>query len=450
MRAVLIPLCVLSLAVGACGDTAKESAADGDAAVVASAEAGMCAEHGVLESLCTKCNPALIPVFQAKGDWCNEHGFPESICPICHPERGGRPATEVSGDEPPADGTKVRFKTKETARLAGLELAEAVLQSSTAYVEATAVLVYDATHEAQVNARAAGVVRAVKADVGAKVRVGSPLAVIESANVGADQSRLKATASRVQVAEANYKRLSGLRDEGIVAERDVLEARRVLDEANAELESIRASIGVVEYVAEGTARYTLTSPLAGVVTQRNVTVGRVVGTDEVLFEVVEPTGMWAEIDIPDVDLARVATGSAVSIVVDGIADREFKGTLSYIAPEIDRHTRTARGRVSLRNTEGLLRANMFGRARIAASTAQNAVSVPSAAVQRARGANLVFVKLAEDVYEVRRVQVVQTEGDWTVVSGRLQGGDEVVTAGSFLLKTETLKESIGAGCCEVE
>jgi cobalt-zinc-cadmium efflux system membrane fusion protein len=36
------------------------------------------------------------------------------------------------------------------------------------------------------------------------------------------------------------------------------------------------------------------------------------------------------------------------------------------------------------------------------------------------------------------------------VSGRVKAGDEVVTEGSFLLKTETLKESIGAGCCVVE
>src|SRR5213594_1489452 len=49
-------------------------------------QGALCKEHGVLEAVCTKCNPALIAVFKAKGDWCEEHGFPESVCPICHPE----------------------------------------------------------------------------------------------------------------------------------------------------------------------------------------------------------------------------------------------------------------------------------------------------------------------------------------------------------------------------
>ena len=62
------------------------AAAAGAGQDAAAAELVMCREHGVPEAVCTKCNPSLIPVFQAKGDWCEEHGFPESFCPICHPE----------------------------------------------------------------------------------------------------------------------------------------------------------------------------------------------------------------------------------------------------------------------------------------------------------------------------------------------------------------------------
>lgn len=44
-----------------------------------------CGEHAVPESLCTRCNPALVPAFQATGDWCAEHGLPESQCLVCNP-----------------------------------------------------------------------------------------------------------------------------------------------------------------------------------------------------------------------------------------------------------------------------------------------------------------------------------------------------------------------------
>jgi cobalt-zinc-cadmium efflux system membrane fusion protein len=107
--------------------------------------------------------------------------------------------------------------------------------------------------------------------------------------------------------------------------------------------------------------------------------------------------------------------------------------------------------VALDNPDGMLRGNMFARARIALDAASgNAVIVPRSAVQRTEQAHLVFARLAEDVFEVRRVELGPGDGDFVRVSGRLKPGDEVATEGSFLLKTETLKGSIGAGCCEVE
>lgn len=45
-----------------------------------------CGEHAVPESMCTRCNPALIAAFQATGDWCAEHDRPESQCLICNPD----------------------------------------------------------------------------------------------------------------------------------------------------------------------------------------------------------------------------------------------------------------------------------------------------------------------------------------------------------------------------
>jgi len=45
-----------------------------------------CGEHNVPESLCTRCNPALVPAFKATKDWCAEHGLPESQCLKCNPD----------------------------------------------------------------------------------------------------------------------------------------------------------------------------------------------------------------------------------------------------------------------------------------------------------------------------------------------------------------------------
>lgn len=451
---------ILLMGLAACTGCKSEQAAPPSAPETKSHDApaagAMCTEHGVLEALCTKHNPALIPVFRAKGDFCEEHGFPESVCPICHPERGGKPSVDVSVPEAsgqaPADGTKIKFKTKETAARAGIETAAAISEVNGVGVVALAKLTYDATKLARVNARSAGVVRAIKVDIGALVTKGMPLAVIDSPEIGADRSRFEAARARVAIAEENRARQVALQQDGIVSRKSVLASDQELATARSDFAALDASLSVLGKSAGGGtgASYTLIAPLAGVVTQRTATIGQLVSTDEVLFEIVDTTTLWAELEIRDSDLPRVAMGQTVVLAVDGLTEQTFDGTLTYIAPTIDPHTRTARARVPLVNPTGALRANMYGQATIAVTGARPRVIVPRAAVQRAKGVALVFVRIHEDEYETRRVTLGQTLGDKIEVKEGVSAGEQVVTTGSFLLKTETLKESIGAGCCEVD
>ncbi|KAB2911538.1 MAG: efflux RND transporter periplasmic adaptor subunit [Kofleriaceae bacterium] len=437
-----------ALVASACAE--KDPPKTDEPAAKAAVDGEFCEEHGVLEAVCTKCNPKLAAVFQAKGDWCDQHGFPESFCPICHPEAGGRPAQDVAGagDGAPPHGTKVRFKTREAAGLAGIEVAKAEERPGGARLEAVAVIAYDATRRAEVNARASGVVRSLKVDVGAKVKIRTPLATIDSAQVGADRSRLAAADARVENAEITYKREQDLHAKGVSSEKDMLAAKQALEEARAERRAAAAALGVVGGGKSGSG-YTLTAPIAGTVIRRTATIGHMVEVDEALFEIVDTSAMWAEVDVPEAQLPHVASGQAVTVTIDGV-DTRFAGVLDYIAPEVDPTTRTAKARVALKNPDGVLRANMFARAEIALGGAKPTVMVPSAAVQRAKGVALVFVRIAPDEFEARRVKTGLVEGELVEIVEGIKRGEEVATKGSFLLKTETLKGSIGAGCCDVE
>lgn len=451
MKSSVFVLFVLAALLAACGDAGQQSASAAPDAPAADAHGPICEEHGVPESMCTKCNPSLIAKFKAKGDWCEEHGFPESVCPICHPELAHKHGEQAPApSDGPADGTKVRLKTKDAARRAGLQYAKVVAATAAREVPATARVVYDATRVAQVNPRMTGVVRTISADVGARVRAGSPLAVIESADVGAEQSRLEAARTRVEVAEANFARIESLRGDGISSQRELLSAQREREDARADTRAAQASLGMVGASADGSARVTLRAPIAGVVTQRNATIGRLVDGADTMFEIVDSSAMWLELDVAEADLALVAAGQRVTVTLDALPGRELEAVLSYVAPAIDPRTRTAIARAPLLNPDGTLRANLFGRGRIAVSDPRAALLVPRSALQRAREVDVVFVRIADDQFEARRVSAEPPDGDRVNVSGRLQAGDEVVTEGSFLLKTETLKDSIGAGCCAAD
>jgi cobalt-zinc-cadmium efflux system membrane fusion protein len=444
--------CIL-LAVAGCRSAPKEASAretKPEAKAAAADPNGMCKEHGVLEAICTKCNPKLIPVFQAKGDWCGEHGLPESVCPICHPERGGRPSADVASDGAPADGMRVKFRRSDTAKLAGIEIAKALARPSAAALTAPARLAYDATKLAQVNARSPGVVRSLKVDVGTQVKKGDPLVVIDSPNVGADRARLSAAKARIQVAEENFARATQLEKEGIASRKNLLEAQQDLDLAKSEHAALSASLSVFGAGGGGVGSYTLSAPIDGVVTERRATIGKLVNGDEVLFEVVDTSSMWADVEIAENDLPAVGVGQVVSLRIDSLGEREISGAITYVAPSVDPHTRTSKARVPLMNADGVLRANMYGHARIAAGAARTNVVVPRAAVQRAKNVQLVFVRVSANEYETRRVQLGTADAEFIEIVKGIRPGEEVVTTGSFLLKTETLKDSIGAGCCEGE
>jgi hypothetical protein len=63
-----------------------------------------CAEHGMPEAECARCNPKLAAKLKKEGDWCKEHNRPESQCILCHPELKEKFAAEYQakyGKEPP-------------------------------------------------------------------------------------------------------------------------------------------------------------------------------------------------------------------------------------------------------------------------------------------------------------------------------------------------------------
>jgi len=454
MRAsyVLLPFIALLMIAGCQRNDAQpsETSATEPRTAGVPIAADMCAEHGVLEVICTKCHPKLIAVFKAKGDYCDEHGFPMSVCPVHFPERGGRPAGDVAIDEAPADGTKIRFKSLETARRSGLEFVEAVVASDAAGITAPAMIVVDASRMASINAPATGVVRRLLVGPGSAVDVGSPLAVIASAEVGTVRSSLQAASARARTAEASYKREKELYERGMSALREFQAAQQEWETAVGEAEAASAALSMMG-ASEGSAEtYVLRSPIRGTVIMSAASVGSLVDIEKSLFEIVDASTLWADIDIPEREAHRVERGQRVVLRLDGLVGREFVGSVQSISPVIDQHTRSAKARARITSKDPALRVNMFARATVFTNPSEATVLVPRAAVQEAMGAHLVFVRMSEDQFETRRVDAVPAGGEMVAIHSGLKAGEPVVTTGSFLLKTETLKGSIGTGCCELD
>ncbi len=414
-------------------------------------------EHGVQGDMCPKCNPALATIYQHQGDWCPEHQMPESFCPICHPDRRGRPTDAPSeqkkpkaSTKAPTDGMRVKLKSEAIVEGSGFVTVAAVKAPAKTSLRFPARLVYDATRTADITANAGGVVRSVAVDLGAKVKANTTLATLDSAEVGGDRSKLVAAQRRLKAAEDRLVRVTTLEKEGVLPMRDRVAAELAVDDARADVSSLATELGIAGGGGGKGGSYTISSPIDGIVTRRAASIGKLVEAKDPLFQVVDPTVLWAEIDVPEMSVGAIQEGAEVVVTLPTVADEAFAGVVASLLPEVNPQTRTITARVSLQNPRLRLRANMFGEAAVLGQTPEGGVLIPRAAIQTVDRTRFVFVRKEPLVYQVRHVTVPSKDGLSALVTTGLEAGEVVVTVGSFLLKTETLKDSIGAGCCADE
>ncbi len=411
-------------------------------------------EHGVQTDLCPKCNPDLAAIYQARGDWCSEHQMPESFCPICHPDRKGRPSDEArekpakTSAKAPTDGMQVKLKSEAIVEGAGLVTALAVRAPAKTSLRFPARIVYDATRTADITANAGGVVRAVSVDLGAKVKAGATLATLDSADVGGDRSKLLAAQRRLTAAKDRLARVQALEKDGVLPMRDRVTAELEVDDAHAAVSTLSTGLGIAGAGGGNGGSYMISSPIEGIVTRRSASIGKLVEQKDPLFQVVDPKVLWAEVDVPEMNAGSIRDGAEVVVTVPTLPDEAFAGVVASVLPEVNPQTRTVTARVSLKNPNLHLRANMFGEAAIVGKTPEGGVLISRAAIQTVGRTRFVFVRKDPLTYVVRHVTVPSKDGASALVTSGLEAGEEVVTVGSFLLKTETLKDSIGAGCCD--
>jgi cobalt-zinc-cadmium efflux system membrane fusion protein len=406
--------------------------------------ADWCVEHALPESKCTKCNPSLTSQFQAAGDWCAEHGFPESVCPICNPQQ-----PPLGAEQAAIEARIVRFRSPEIEGFAGIRTITAERSSASAAIECTASIAFDSDRVADIRAIVPGIVRRVRAELGATVERGAPLFELESTRVGEVQGALQTARERVRTAQANLARQQELRAGDIASARQVEVAEQELASAQVEERTAKATLrmaGASQSAPSG--RYTLSAPIAGMVVRRPAVVGLLATESTSLATIADTTAMWALCDVSEADAGRVALGQTVVVTINTGEDA-VEGEITWIAAEVDPRTRTVTARAEVQNPDGKLRANQFARARIQIGAPRTAVSVPRGAVQRIGEREVVFVRTAQGVYEPR-VVARHGGGDPVQVEGRVSQGDAVVTTGAVLLRTEIMPGSIGAGCCEVD
>lgn len=355
----------------------------------------------------------------------------------------GATLTTEAKHDPSEEGVVVLDTT--AVRLGGIRVGIAEPVMTTA-LPVTGTITYDANRVSHVGARIDGRVLASSVDLGRRVARGQILVELESAEVGRIRAEAQRASSLLRIATENYNRERRLEQQGISSRKELLEAEADVRRGEAELRSARTQLSVLG-AGHGTGgHFDVAAPFAGVVVERNVSLGQMATASDTLFTLADLSRVWIELDVFERDLSRVSVGQAVSVSTDAFPSRTFPGRIVYVGDVVDPVKRTVRARVEIPNPSGALRPGMFARASIrVGGGGVIAASVPQAAVQHVEGKTVVFVPGGKPG-EFRAIPVQLGEsipGGRVVLTAGLAAGARVVVEGAFTLRSEMEKGEIG-------
>jgi RND family efflux transporter MFP subunit len=234
-----------------------------------------------------------------------------------------------------------------------------------------------ARREAALRAEVGGAVLQVSAEIGQRVSPGQLIARIDDTSLQqsllAARSGLSAAKNALQVAEANARRARTLSEAGALAAQQAEQAEAGLEAARAQAADATARVTLAEQQAE---KARVRAPFAGIVAQRQVSLGDVVAPGAPLFTVIDPARLQFEASIPAARLGEVRAGARVDFSVTGFAGQRFAGRVDRVSPAVDAATGQVRVYVDVPNEDGRLISGLYAQGRVAATT----VTAPAAPV----------------------------------------------------------------------
>jgi cobalt-zinc-cadmium efflux system membrane fusion protein len=322
----------------------------------------------------------------------------------------------------------------------------------------------DLTRVVEISSAGSGRVERIKRVLGDTVEAANVLASIQSSEFGRAQADFLEALTKRDLAQEVFERERRLSEQKIGSEADFLVAQQQLAAAEATAAATRKRLelfGLSDEKLEALAgagaaarfgQLILTTPIDGTVIEQNIVRGQLIDPADVLYRVADLSHVWVWCNVYEPDFAalhqRMETPGAVSaeIRVEGFPGETFSATVDMVDSRLDRDTRTLRVRLSVENPQGKLKPGMFVTAFISAGEALPVLHVPETAVLSDEREHFVFVRLSDEFWVRRDVQVGPADNGAVQVHAGLAGGETVASGGAFMFKSEVLKEKMGAGC----
>ncbi|MBI4473628.1 MAG: efflux RND transporter periplasmic adaptor subunit [Acidobacteria bacterium] len=294
----------------------------------------------------------------------------------------------------------------------------------------------DQTKIARVHAKYQGWIDEVYVDfVGKQVRKGQPLFSIYSPElVATQQEYLIALRAQKLLTNETYREIGGNANSLLDS---AIQRLRLWDISEDQIERL-------EKTGEVTRTLVLNSPVDGYVMMREAYPKTAITPDKELYTIVDLSTVWINLDIYEYEAPFVTTGYTARMTLPYAPGKSYKGTVTYIYPDVSLETRTLKARLEFPNPNLELKPGMYADIELEIRIGRK-LQIPAEAVLDSGTRKVVFVAKPGGYFEPREIQVgAKFDGRFIVDSG-LEAGETIVTSGNFLIDSESRLSSTAGG-----
>ena len=353
------------------------------------------------------------------------------------------PKSDVNPQAPSVMASNVKLTPEQRRNLHLYQVAQSSFRKT---VETTGVVDFDNDQATSVLAPFSGPVSRLLVSLGQHVKLGAPLAVVDSPDFAAAISAYRKAIATAQT----LRRLADLdkdltahngvsKREADQAETDAVNAEADREAALQALVSLQVPADSIKAIQEGRSVSrvdgVIRAPVAGTVVEKLITPGQLLEAGSTpCFTVADLSRVWVLAQVFGNDLEAVRVGDSAEVLT-GIGENTFSGTVDNIAALVDPDTRSVAVRVVAKNPADFLKKQMYVRVRIHAQKQSTGTLIPVSAVLR-DDVNLPFV------YEVQpdgsfarqHVTLAYRTGDQYDIAEGLKAGDEIVVDGGLFVQ----------------
>ena len=279
-----------------------------------------------------------------------------------------------------------------------------------------------------------GTVTEVSAEIGDHVRKGDILAVIRSGEVADYEKQKKEAEQQLIIARRNLQSVQDMFASGMASERDVLQARQELSNAEAEEKRITEIFSI--YHLAGKSLYIVKAPVSGFIVEKNINKEMQIRSDQndEMFVISGLENVWVMADVYESDISKVHENAPVRITTLAYPGKEFTGKIDKVYNMLNDESKTMNVRVKLTNENYLLKPGMFTNVSvISRSSDKQLPRIDSHALVFENGKNFVVTVDAAGKLAVKEVEVYRQLSKECYLSSGVQEGDRILNKNVLLV-----------------